>query len=135
MKCKFCERMFLKSAARSTHQRFCPNNPEKEVCVWTLIRKFGTARTKSNDEIFIQHSTFARHALKRRLLEESLIVHKCAICKIPPVWQNKPMPLILDHINGDRLDNRLENLRFICSNCDTQLPTYKSKNRNYKDRK
>jgi len=40
----------------------------------------------------------------------------------------KPMPLILDHINGINNDNRIENLRFVCSNCDTQLPTYKSKN-------
>lgn len=46
-------------------------------------------------------------------------------------WQGKPMPLILDHINGINNDNRLENLRFVCSNCDSQLPTYKSKNRTY----
>jgi len=39
------------------------------------------------------------------------------------------MPLILDHINGVNNDNRLENLRFVCSNCDSQLDTYKSRNR------
>ena len=44
-------------------------------------------------------------------------------------WCGKPMPLILDHINGINNDNRLENLRFVCSNCDSQLDTYKSRNK------
>lgn len=44
-------------------------------------------------------------------------------------WMNKPIPLVLDHINGDGLDDRLENLRLVCCNCDAQLPTYKSKNK------
>jgi hypothetical protein len=41
----------------------------------------------------------------------------------------KTMPLILDHVNGVNNDNRLENLRFLCSNCDSIQDTYK--NRNY----
>ena len=61
-------------------------------------------------------------------LKENLINYECACCGIGPIWQNKPMPLILDHINGVNNDNRLENLRFVCSNCDSQLSTYKSKN-------
>ena len=40
------------------------------------------------------------------------------------------MPLILDHKNGINNDNRLENLRFLCSNCDSIQDTYKSKNKN-----
>ena len=54
--------------------------------------------------------------------------HKCEICGIE-TWMNKPVPLVLDHINGDGLDDRLENLRLVCCNCDAQLPTYKSKNK------
>lgn len=38
------------------------------------------------------------------------------------------MPLIVDHINGNPEDDRLENLRLVCGNCDMQLPTYKSRN-------
>lgn len=59
--------------------------------------------------------------------------HKCEICGNIE-WMNQPIPLILDHINGRASDDRLENLRLICPNCDAQLPTYKSKNKN-SDRK
>lgn len=46
-----------------------------------------------------------------------------------------PIPLVLDHINGKSSDNNLENLRLVCGNCDMQLPTYKSKNKNSERRK
>ena len=55
--------------------------------------------------------------------------HKCEICGNTE-WMGKPIPLVLDHINGNGLDDRLDNLRIVCANCDAQLPTYKSKNKN-----
>ncbi|BBY81802.1 hypothetical protein MPUL_29600 [Mycolicibacterium pulveris] len=38
-----------------------------------------------------------------------------------------PLTLVLDH--GDPTNNRRENLRLVCPDCDSQLPTYKSRNR------
>ena len=71
-----------------------------------------------------------------RVLKQFLIDttgHKCCICN-GEEWNEMPMPLVIDHINGRAKDNRLENLRLVCGNCDMQLPTYKSKNKN-SDRK
>ena len=100
---------------------------------WNKGKKVGPNRyqvsnRKENSEIFIENCTYARHHVKRRLIEEKLIDYKCDCCGIGPEWMDKPMPLILDHINGVNNDNRLENLRFVCSNCDSQLDTYKSRN-------
>lgn len=83
----------------------------------------------SLDKVLVENSTYARHLVKKRILREKLIPYQCSCCGLGPEWQGKPMPLILDHINGVNNDNRLSNLRFVCSNCDTQLDTYKSKNR------
>jgi len=52
----------------------------------------------------------------------------CSICGCEE-WNRLPIPLVLDHINGNADDWRLQNLRMVCHNCDAQLPTYKNKNR------
>ena len=65
---------------------------------------------------------------KRDILREQ--DYRCAICGCEMVWNNKPIVFIIDHIDGDALNHRRENLRCICPNCDSQLDTYKSKNKN-----
>ena len=56
--------------------------------------------------------------------------HKCAICGMEDFWNGKELHFILDHIDGDASNNWKDNLRLICPNCDSQLATYKSKNKN-----
>ena len=54
---------------------------------------------------------------------------KCAICGMEPTWNGKKLVFILDHIDGHASHNYRDNLRMICPNCDSQLDTYKSKNK------
>ena len=57
---------------------------------------------------------------------------KCAICGIDSIWNGKELHFVLDHINGDASQSNRENLRLICPNCDSQLDTFKSRNKNSK---
>ena len=98
------------------------------------INRKGTNRTVSNEELFINNSKHGRNVVRGRILRDNLIPYKCAICGQEPEWNGKPMPLILDHINGVRDDHRLDNLRFVCGNCNLQLDTTAGKN-NSKRRK
>jgi hypothetical protein len=65
--------------------------------------------------------------LKNRLIKEGLLPNKCAICSIS-TWQGRPLSLHLDHIDGDRLNNTLQNLRLLCPNCHSQTETYGARN-------
>jgi len=66
--------------------------------------------------------------LRKALLEIGL-EHKCCECGIKKVWNNKPIQLEIDHINGEFVDNRRENLRFLCPNCHSQMKNFAVKNR------
>ncbi|MCO6411188.1 MAG: HNH endonuclease [Thiogranum sp.] len=66
--------------------------------------------------------------LKKRLLQEGLFEHQCSNCHRRR-WLGRLIPLELDHVNGDRCDNRLINLRLLCPNCHALTPTYRGKNR------
>ena len=53
----------------------------------------------------------------------------CSFNTCSLLWLGNPLPVILDHVNGNNLDNRSKNLRYLCPNCDSQLPTRGGKNR------
>jgi 5-methylcytosine-specific restriction endonuclease McrA len=68
-------------------------------------------------------------AFKKRLIKEGVLENICILCGIGSEWNHKPLVLQIDHINGDREDNRLENLRILCPNCHSQTETYVSRNK------
>ena len=65
--------------------------------------------------------------LKIRLINERYLETKCDICGITR-WLDGEVPLQLDHINGNKDDNNLKNLRLLCPNCHALTPQYRLKN-------
>lgn len=72
-------------------------------------------------------ATSRRHYIRLHLAEDQGGL--CAICAHPALWNGLELRFVLDHVDGDASNNRRENLRLVCPNCDSQLPTYKSRNR------
>ena len=66
--------------------------------------------------------------LKQKLIREGYLQNKCSICGICE-WMGSQIVCELDHINGNRYDNFLENLRILCPNCHSQTKTYCGKNK------
>lgn len=77
------------------------------------------------DEILTLNSFKCKSSrLKEKLYKEGLKVRLCELCGQNEEWLGRRMSLILDHINGDRYDNRIENLQIVCPNCNATLSTH-----------
>jgi hypothetical protein len=81
-------------------------------------------------EILVEDSPYRTTShLKARLLREGIFPNRCFECGLGPVWQGKSLVLVLDHRNGNRFDNRVENLHLLCPNCNSQQGTFSGKNK------
>ena len=74
----------------------------------------------------VQNTHTAR--LRQRLIEEGVKSACCEECGLVR-WNGHPAPLQLDHIDGDRTNNVLGNLRILCANCHAMTPTWGARNR------
>lgn len=81
------------------------------------------------EQILKRGVSFQSFKLKKRLFSAKLKPRHCEICGWAKQTKDGYLPLELDHINGDRHDNRLENLRILCPNCHSLQPTHRGKNR------
>jgi hypothetical protein len=75
-------------------------------------------------ELLVEDSSCSRQNLKRRLFQEGLKEPRCEQCGQDENWRGRRMAMILDHINGVRNDNRIENLQIVCHNCAATLDTH-----------
>jgi hypothetical protein len=98
-----------------------------------LRGKLGTSSHPlySLDEILIEDSPYclsATSGLKRRLIREGVLENRCYACPQGTEWNGKSLVLVLDHISGVKSDNRRENLRLLCPNCNSQQDTFTGRN-------
>ena len=81
------------------------------------------------DDVLVKGSSFQSFKLKKRLFASGIKKKACEECGWAQVSADGYLPLELDHVNGDRMDNRLINLRILCPNCHSLKPTHRGKNK------
>lgn len=108
--CKYCGKIFM---PRSSDNVFCSSECSVNY------------RFDEKDKDYFNGEITHVPTLKRHYIYHN--EYKCSICGINS-WNDKDIVLILDHIDGNPENNLPENLRLVCPNCDSQLPTYKGRN-------
>lgn len=120
-------------ATNGSSYKWVKNEVERlklDISHWTG-QSHGTSSNKPQSwpEILVENSSFRINGrTKARLIKDLILNNTCYICKISPEWMGKPLVLRIDHINGIRNDHRVDNLRLVCPNCDSQLPTFCGRN-------
>ncbi len=94
----------------------------------------GKGKTKNMPSIKLEdilnglYPQYQTYKLKMRLFNDNIKQNICEICKISE-WNGEKLNCELDHIDGNRTNHKLENLRILCPNCHSQTTTFRSKNK------
>lgn len=118
---KFCKNCGKDMSFKSGNI-YCDNDCQHEFQAKEKYKKF-----LEGDES-IQRANYNPKFAKPFILKEQ--DNKCIICGIGPIWNDKKLVFVLDHVDSNAANNTRKNLRLVCPNCDSQLDTYKSKNKN-----
>jgi len=96
------------------------------------IKKGKQSKIKTEDILKGKYPNYQTFKLKQRLLEEGYKENKCEKCSISE-WNGLILNIELDHIDGDRTNHKLKNLRMLCPNCHSQTETFRGKNKRNKN--
>ncbi len=113
--CNYCKQEFKRRYYASRPPKYCSNHCQHE-------------ERKQNSIKLVEEGSIREPSTLRRVLSD-LYGYQCSSCSISD-WNDQPITLQVDHINGDPGNNKLENLRLLCPNCHSQTPTYKGGNKN-----
>lgn len=78
-------------------------------------------------DMFTLNSKYTHNTIKNNY--KKVAKYECVLCKNQGHHQGSHLTLQLDHINGNKKDQRLDNLRFLCPNCHSQTHTFAGGNR------
>ena len=107
--CENCNNLFQKKYQGKISNRWCCRECREDFL----------AKEKISSGNYSRSSAFSYF---KRFTE-----YKCSCCEITD-WNNKPLSLQIDHIDGNNSNNLIENLRYLCPNCHTQTDTWGIKN-------
>ena len=108
--------------------KFCSNKCQKKFQWIQRVRKVDETGYFDTGNGVTTTGEVSRYFARRYLTEKN--GYKCSICGLSE-WMKKPITLIVDHIDGNPLNNKVDNFRLVCPNCDSQLPTYKANNKGH----
>lgn len=96
--------------------------------LWNKGRQLGPVRELKEYLTNPSRWNITSHRLRLRLLKEGVFKHKCYGCNRKN-WLGSPIPLELEHIDGNSKNNKISNLTLLCPNCHALTPTYRGKNK------
>lgn len=98
---------------------------------WSQGKNLGPKRPLKEYLVLNSPAVITTHKLRLRLLAEGIKQPRCESCLLT-LWKDLPIPLELDHVDGNPSNNDIANLRVLCPNCHAQTPTYRGLNIRHK---
>ena len=98
-------------------------------------KKHNWSKKTPLEEILVENSTYGGccNNIKKKIFEAGLLKNQCYNCGLTK-WLDQNIPLELEHKNGNRFDNRIENLTILCPNCHSLTDTYRGRGKGKKNK-
>ena len=123
--CLYCENEFYTRGATSKKSKF------RKFCSTSCSSKYYVERRIEKTLNKLLQGLLVGNASRTTTIRSYLLnlqENRCAICSIVPIWEDKELIFVIDHIDGNPKNNDIVNLRAICPNCNSQTATFAGRN-------